>query len=206
MKNWGRAQQGWLFSAPFEPLLVRLEWLRAGRSTFKMLSLFMCLVLELGPLKGWLKWYCWLEYLYMVSLGFPGGSEVKNQPANAGDTGWIPVLRRPPGGGCGNPYQFSSLGNPMDREAWQATVHGVTKELDMNCCWLLEGKVLQAGLQRERITRARIRHSLSDFLTSLRNHPTLLVEAVTSLPTFRERGYRMHLLTGRVSKNLGFMF
>ena len=80
------------------------------------------------------------------------------------------------------------------------------KEVDMNCCWLLGGEVLQAGLQRERITRARIRHSLSDFLTSLRNHPTLLVEAVTSLPTFRKRGYRMHLLTGRVSKNLGFMF
>ena len=129
MENWGRAQQGWLFSAPFEPLLVRLEWLRAGRCTFEMLSLFMCLVLELGPLKGWLKWYCWLEYLYMVSLGFPGGSVVGNQPASAGDTGSTPVLRRPPGGGCGSPHQCSCLGNPMDREAWQATVHGVTKEL-----------------------------------------------------------------------------
>ena len=142
----------------------------------------------------------------MVSLGLPGRPVVKSQPAHAVDTGSTPGLRRPPGGGCGNPRQFSCLGNPMDREAWQANVHGVTKELDMNCCWVLGGKVLQGGLQRERITRARIRHNLSAFFTSLRNHPTLLVEAVTSLPTFKERGYRMRLLMGRVSKNLGFMF
>ena len=142
----------------------------------------------------------------MVSLGLPGRPVVKSQPAHAGDTGSIPGLRRPPGGGCGNPRQFSCLGNPMDREAWQANVHGVTKELDMNRCWVLGGKVLQGGLQRERITRARIRHNLSDIFTSLRNHPTLLVEAVTSLPAFKERGHRMRLLMGRVSKNLGFMF
>ena len=36
-----------------------------------------------------------------------------------------------PGGGNGNPFQYSCLGNPMDRGAWQATVHGITKELDM---------------------------------------------------------------------------
>ena len=66
-----------------------------------------------------------------VRKDFPGGSMVKNLPANAGDTGSIPGLGRSPGEGNGNLFQYSCLGNPMDRGAWQATVHGVTKELDM---------------------------------------------------------------------------
>ena len=44
--------------------------------------------------------------------------------------GLIPGLGRSPGEGRGNPLQYSCLGNPMDREAWRATVHGVTKESD----------------------------------------------------------------------------
>ena len=53
--------------------------------------------------------------------GFPGGTLVKNLPANAGDVGLIP------GVGNGNPLQYSCLENTMDTGAWQATVHGVTK-------------------------------------------------------------------------------
>ena len=63
-------------------------------------------------------------------MGFPGGSEVKNPPANAGDARdmcSIPVLGRSFGGGNGNPLQYSCLGNSMDRGAWWATVHGVAK-------------------------------------------------------------------------------
>ena len=60
-------------------------------------------------------------------MGFPGGSEVKNPPANAGDEGAIPWWERSPGGGHGNPRQYSRLGNPVDRGAWWATVHGVAK-------------------------------------------------------------------------------
>ena len=63
-------------------------------------------------------------------VGFLSGSVVKNLPVNAGDTedmGSIPGLGRSPGGGNGNPLQYSHLENPMDR-AWQATtVHGVAK-------------------------------------------------------------------------------
>ena len=58
---------------------------------------------------------------------------VKNPPANAGDTedgGLIPGLGRSPGQGNGNALQYSCLGNLMDRAAWWATVHGVSKELD----------------------------------------------------------------------------
>ena len=66
--------------------------------------------------------------LYIVS-GLPGGSVVKNLSANAGDMGTIPGLGKSPGGGNGNPLQYSLLGNPMDRGAQWATVHGVTEEL-----------------------------------------------------------------------------
>ena len=62
---------------------------------------------------------------------FPRGSVVKNLPANAGDRGLIPGLGRSPGGGNGNSLQYSCLGNPMDRGAWWATVHGVTKKSNM---------------------------------------------------------------------------
>ena len=63
-------------------------------------------------------------------MEFPGGSVVKNLPANAGDMGSIPGSGRSPGVGNGNPLQHSCLGNPMDGGAWQAEIHEVTKELD----------------------------------------------------------------------------
>ena len=52
---------------------------------------------------------------------------VKNPPVNAGSTSLIPRSERSPGEGNGNPLQYSCLVNPRDREAWQATVYGVTK-------------------------------------------------------------------------------
>ena len=64
------------------------------------------------------------------SLGFPGGSVVKNLSANGGDMGSIPRLGRSLGGGNGNPIQYSCLRNPIDRGTWRATVHGVAKESD----------------------------------------------------------------------------
>ena len=66
------------------------------------------------------------------SKGFPGGSVVKNPPANARDKGLIPGLGRSPGKGNGHQLQYSSLGNPMDRGSGKATVHGVAKDSDMN--------------------------------------------------------------------------
>ena len=53
---------------------------------------------------------------------------MENLPASAGDPGSIPGLGISPEGGHGNPLQYSCLENPMDRGAWQATVHGVEKE------------------------------------------------------------------------------
>ena len=59
------------------------------------------------------------------------GSGVKNLPANAGDVGLIPGLERYPGEGNGSPFQYSCLGNPMNRGTWRAVIHGVAKEWDM---------------------------------------------------------------------------
>ena len=71
------------------------------------------------------------------SIIFPGGSVVKSPPANAGDAGdvgSIPWSGRSPGGGHGNPLQYSCLENPVDREAWTATIHRITN----NQTWLRE--------------------------------------------------------------------
>ena len=69
----------------------------------------------------WLRFGSWTSQLVLV---------VKNLSVNAEDirdTGLIPGLGRSPGGGHGNPLQFSCLENPMDRGAWQGTVLRVTK-------------------------------------------------------------------------------
>ena len=60
--------------------------------------------------------------------GFPGGSLVKNPP---GDASSVPGLGRSPGEGNGKPTSVFLPGNPMDRRAWQAIVHRVTKEADV---------------------------------------------------------------------------
>ena len=62
-----------------------------------------------------------------MTLGFPGSSEIKNPPVSAGDTGSFHASGRSPGVRNGNPLQYSCLENSMDRGAWWATVHGVTK-------------------------------------------------------------------------------
>ena len=68
--------------------------------------------------------------LFRVGMGFPGGTVVKNPPANARDKRdivLIPGSGRSPGVGNGNPLQYSCLENSMHRGAWWATVHRVTK-------------------------------------------------------------------------------
>ena len=62
-----------------------------------------------------------------LSRGLPGCLEGKESARSAGDPGSISGSERSPGGGHGNPLEYSCLENPVDREAWRATVHGVTK-------------------------------------------------------------------------------
>ena len=69
-----------------------------------------------------------LLYVYPIHvLGFSGGSDGKASDCNAVDPGSVSGLGKSPGEGNGNPLQYSCLENPMDRGAWRATVHGVTK-------------------------------------------------------------------------------
>ena len=86
-----------------------------------------------GNLEGPQKVFPWfpsckeLKYNTIYSLGFPGDSAIKNLPANAEDVLVIPGSGRSPGGGNGNPIQFSGLKNAMDRGACRPIVHGVTR-------------------------------------------------------------------------------
>ena len=74
-----------------------------------------------------LKWPYYPKQSTDLIQSLPGDSRVKNPPANAGDTGSIPGSGRCPRGGNGNPLQYSSLKNPMNRGVWRATVHAAAK-------------------------------------------------------------------------------
>ena len=69
------------------------------------------------------------EILSIPILGFPGGSDVNESAGNAGDMGSIPGSGRSPGEGNGYSLQYSCLENPMDRGAWWAIVHEVSRRL-----------------------------------------------------------------------------
>ena len=69
----------------------------------------------------------WLPTYYHHPRRFPDGSDGKETTCNEGDLGSSPRSERSLGVGHGNSLQYSCLGNSMDRGAWQATVHGVTK-------------------------------------------------------------------------------
>ena len=77
---------------------------------------------------------------------------VKNLPANTRDMGSIPGLGRSPGKGDGNLLQYSYLGNPMDRGAWWATVHGIIRvgyDRAMEHAWYL-GKGVRYGIKKKK--------------------------------------------------------
>ena len=72
---------------------------------------------------------CVYTYIYIKHMGFPGGSMVKHPPTSVGETRYMGSLGwgRYPGGGNGNPLQYSCCENPMNREDWWATVHAPAK-------------------------------------------------------------------------------
>ena len=76
------------------------------------------------------KMFSLFKMEYTLDLGFPGGSDGEESTCKAEDLGSIPGLGRSPKEGNGNSLQESCLENPMDRGAWWATVHRVTKESD----------------------------------------------------------------------------
>ena len=67
--------------------------------------------------------------MHIITLSFPGGSDGKESACNVGDLSLIPGSGKPSGEGNDYPLQYSFLENSMDRGAWWATVHGITKSL-----------------------------------------------------------------------------
>ena len=106
---------------------------REGRSLAtghqRQTSGMFSLVYIIDP-SGSLRWLFGMALSSLVEpefWSFPGGSVVKNLPANAGEVGSIPGLGRAPGVGNGNPLQCYRLESSMDRRAWWAATHGVMK-------------------------------------------------------------------------------
>ena len=105
------------------------DFLKTGKLGFKLyLSAFMILL--------YFFYYVVLSLLFLMyklqssneEIGLSRWFSGKESACPAADMGPITVLGRSPGEGNGNPLQYSCLGNPMDRGAWWATVHGVTKD------------------------------------------------------------------------------
>ena len=89
-------------------------------------------VLTTGPLGKSL----WGIFRLTINVfGFPGGSVGKESTSNAGDLGLIPGLGKSPGGGHGNPLQYSCLENSMEKGSWQDTVHGIAKSQSRLSYW-----------------------------------------------------------------------
>ena len=135
------------------------------------------------------EWRCSLNKLWVQwKLVFPGGTVVKNPPANAGDPnkrpGFNPWVRKiPPGGGHGNPLQYSCLENPMDRGLWQATVQRVTK----NQTWLKQLSTHKKFLWVWLKSPTRIKEQVKELGIISRNSPGLPAShlyllQLTSLP------------------------
>ena len=93
---------------------------------------------------------------------------VKNLPANAGDLSWNFGSGRSPGGGNGNPLQYSCLENPTDRGAWWATVHGFTEESDTT--WQLNSNE-QSEDNHKKLSQSAVRINEAVYVKVLRKAP-----------------------------------
>ena len=98
-------------------------------------------------------------YSLLKYYSFPGGSEDKESAFSTGDPGLIPRLGRSPAEGNGNPLQYSHLENSMDRGAWWATVHGVSKSI-------LAMESYSAFKRKEILMNATARVNLSEIMPS----------------------------------------
>ena len=107
-------------------MLTVLFWIKVMR--MDNVVLFLMLEKKLSAFHHWIWYYLWACHWWPLQCwGFPGGSDGKESTCKAGGLDFIPRLGRSPGGGNGKPLQYYCLENPMDRGAWQASVHGVAK-------------------------------------------------------------------------------
>ena len=128
--------------------------------------------------------------LVMVIWNFPGGSMVKNLPANAKNVGSIPGLERSPGGGNGNLLQYSCLENSTNREAWwAAAVHRVAKSQT----WLSDWACTRDGWFN--IYPEYIKHSYSPIAKKNPQMTQLKTEPRTWLTISPKKKYRWLMLS-----------
>ena len=124
--NFWKIENTYLLKERFASILGCFRWLL-------LFFLFLLLQPHLHNLSNWKKPFvaCRPEgqrpQVATHSIGSPRWLSGKESARNAGDEGLIAGWRRSPGEGNGNPLQYSCLGNPMGRETWRTTVHGVTK-------------------------------------------------------------------------------
>ena len=95
------------------------------RLSFHLAYSFLCCAKALSLIRAHLFIFVFISIT--LRGGFPHNSVGKSSAGNAGDLAYIPRLGRSPGEGSGKPLQYSYLENPMDRGAWQATVHGISR-------------------------------------------------------------------------------
>ena len=103
-------------------------------------------------------------------VGFLCGSVVKNSPSSAGDAGSVPGSGRSPGEGNGYPLQYSRLGNPMDRGAWWARVHGIAKSStrlsDFTSSYIVQNDKGRISLQTRVKSNMKSYSDVWDFITT----------------------------------------
>ena len=113
------------------PPLPPVVWWNPVFAILALFFLFACYFLE-HPDSIVIRRYLFFGFhsfpFPMCFMGFPGGSDGKESACNVGDLALIPGSGRSPGEGTGDPLQYSSLENSIDKGAWWATVHGVTKK------------------------------------------------------------------------------
>ena len=135
----------------------------------------------------------WINKLWYLHEGLPGGSMVKNPPANAGDagnSGSIPLLGRSPGEGNGNPLQYSCWENPLEREAWMATVCGLAEsETTEHACTLWNGKVIDNKKEQSTSWPTIWSFSLNWILLSARSQIQKVTYYMIPLNDIRENVY-----------------
>ena len=138
---WGWERGSWAQKHPFFPLATKCPQMSysqfqtaLGKNRLRKANLLskILLILVKTPvvLLNTRLCCCFFKILTHLIISFPGSVVVKNLPANARDikeVGSIPRLGWSPGGGHGNPFQYSCLENLMDREAWKACIQRITK-------------------------------------------------------------------------------
>ena len=114
-----------------------------------MVQNYFCFILQISPPfmhiifcrisfsgNGKFMWRAEVKLGLQIEWGYNGEADAKESACNAGSPGSIPGSGRSPGEGNGNPLQYSFLENPMDRGAWQATIHGVAKSQTRLSDWI----------------------------------------------------------------------